>query len=169
MDASGIMLIVALLQESHQLAFRDQLTGLPGRRALEERLRSVGSRYIVAMDADLQNDPADIPLLLAKLEEGFDVVSGWRKERKDGALTRIGDMHVINPRVGLSARLGSYSHEREQRLCRIAVIGSATPDGGRASSLWSGATATRRAAGEPQGAIARTYNVDQATISRLRA
>jgi len=49
MEASGIMLIVALLQESHQLAFRDQLTGLPGRRALEERLRSVGSRYAVAM------------------------------------------------------------------------------------------------------------------------
>jgi diguanylate cyclase (GGDEF)-like protein len=49
MDASGIMLIVALLQESHQLAFRDQLTGLPGRRALEERLRSVGSRYAVGM------------------------------------------------------------------------------------------------------------------------
>jgi diguanylate cyclase (GGDEF)-like protein len=49
MDASGIMLIVALLQESHQLAFRDQLTSLPGRRALEERLRSVGSRYVVAM------------------------------------------------------------------------------------------------------------------------
>jgi diguanylate cyclase (GGDEF)-like protein len=49
MDASGLMLIVALLQESHQLAFRDQLTGLPGRRALEERLRSVRSRYAIAM------------------------------------------------------------------------------------------------------------------------
>jgi len=49
MEATGAMLIVALLQESHQLAFRDQLTGLPGRRALEERLRNVGSRYVVAM------------------------------------------------------------------------------------------------------------------------
>jgi diguanylate cyclase (GGDEF)-like protein len=49
MGAAGLLLIVALLHESHQLAFRDQLTGLPGRRALEERLRSVGSRYAVAM------------------------------------------------------------------------------------------------------------------------
>jgi predicted signal transduction protein with EAL and GGDEF domain len=49
MGAAGVLLIVALLHESHQLAFRDQLTGLPGRRALEERLRSVGSRYAVAM------------------------------------------------------------------------------------------------------------------------
>lgn len=43
---------------------------------------------IIPMDADLQNDPADIPQLLAKLDEGYDVVSGWRKERKDHALKR---------------------------------------------------------------------------------
>jgi diguanylate cyclase (GGDEF)-like protein len=49
MAASGLVLIIALLQESHQLAFRDQLTGLPGRRALDERLRSVGSGYAIGM------------------------------------------------------------------------------------------------------------------------
>ena len=49
MAASGVVLIVALLQESHQLAFRDQLTGLPGRRALDERLRSLGERYAIGM------------------------------------------------------------------------------------------------------------------------
>jgi glycosyltransferase involved in cell wall biosynthesis len=38
---------------------------------------------IISMDGDLQNDPADIPRLLAKLEEGFDVVCGWRKRRQD--------------------------------------------------------------------------------------
>lgn len=43
---------------------------------------------IVLMDADMQNDPADIPLLLAKLDEGYDLVSGWRKDRKDNAFTR---------------------------------------------------------------------------------
>jgi glycosyltransferase involved in cell wall biosynthesis len=43
---------------------------------------------IVLLDADMQNDPADIPTLLAKLEEGYDVVSGWRKSRKDPFLTR---------------------------------------------------------------------------------
>jgi diguanylate cyclase (GGDEF)-like protein len=49
MGAAGAILVVSLLQESHALAFRDQLTGLPGRRALEERLRSLGERYAVAM------------------------------------------------------------------------------------------------------------------------
>ncbi|HRK91339.1 MAG TPA: glycosyltransferase family 2 protein [Anaerolineales bacterium] len=43
---------------------------------------------IILLDADMQNDPADIPMLLAKLDEGYDLVSGWRKNRKDNALTR---------------------------------------------------------------------------------
>jgi glycosyltransferase involved in cell wall biosynthesis len=43
---------------------------------------------LISIDADLQNDPADIPALLAKLDEGSDVVSGWRKERKDAAIRR---------------------------------------------------------------------------------
>jgi len=40
------------------------------------------------MDADLQNDPADIPKFLAKIDEGYDVVSGWRKDRQDKAISR---------------------------------------------------------------------------------
>jgi len=43
---------------------------------------------VVFLDADLQNDPADIPMLLSKLDEGYDVVSGWRRDRKDNAITR---------------------------------------------------------------------------------
>ena len=43
---------------------------------------------VLPMDGDLQNDPEDIPLLLKKLAEGYDVVSGWRVDRKDSPLTR---------------------------------------------------------------------------------
>jgi glycosyltransferase involved in cell wall biosynthesis len=43
---------------------------------------------VVTMDADLQNDPADIPVLLKKVAEGYDVVSGWRMDRKDPFLSR---------------------------------------------------------------------------------
>ena len=49
MAACGLILVAALMQESHQLAFRDQLTGLPGRRALEERLRSLDGDYAIGM------------------------------------------------------------------------------------------------------------------------
>lgn len=44
---------------------------------------------IIPLDADLQNDPADIPRLLAKMDEGYDVVSGWRQKRKDNSIRRI--------------------------------------------------------------------------------
>ncbi len=51
---------------------------------------------VVLMDADLQNDPRDIPMLIAKLEEGYDVVSGWRKDRKDPFFTRILPSRMAN-------------------------------------------------------------------------
>jgi len=44
--------------------------------------------YIIPLDGDRQNDPADIPKLLVKIKEGYDVVSGWRKDRHDAFLTR---------------------------------------------------------------------------------
>lgn len=43
---------------------------------------------VITMDADLQNDPMDIPLLMAKIDEGYDVVSGWRKDRQDRMVDR---------------------------------------------------------------------------------
>ena len=45
-------------------------------------------KIVVLLDADLQNDPADIPMMLEKLDEGYDLVSGWRKRRKDNFFTR---------------------------------------------------------------------------------
>ena len=55
---------------------------------------------IVTLDGDLQNDPQDIPLLLAKLEEGYDLVSGWRKNRQDAALTRLLPSKIANWLIG---------------------------------------------------------------------
>ena len=51
---------------------------------------------IVPMDGDLQNDPTDIPRLLEKLDEGYGVVSGWRKDRKDAFLTRTLPSKIAN-------------------------------------------------------------------------
>lgn len=51
---------------------------------------------IITIDGDLQNDPNDIPLLLKKIDEGYDVVSGWRKSRKDKVITRILPSKIAN-------------------------------------------------------------------------
>ena len=64
---------------------------------------------IVLLDADLQNDPSDIPLLLAKLDEGYDVVSGWRKTRMDNAVTRTLPSVVANRLI--SVVTGVHLHD----------------------------------------------------------
>ena len=51
---------------------------------------------IILLDADMQNDPADIPMLLAKLDEGYDLVSGWRNDRKDNRFTRTIPSNLAN-------------------------------------------------------------------------
>src|ERR1700694_1149561 len=56
--------------------------------AMAAGIHAARGRVLIPMDADLQNDPADIARLLDKLDEGYDVVSGWRKNRKDPLFTR---------------------------------------------------------------------------------
>lgn len=51
--------------------------------AMDAGIKAATGEIIITMDGDLQNDPADIPHLLAKIDEGYDVVSGWRKNRQD--------------------------------------------------------------------------------------
>lgn len=57
-------------------------------------------RAIVTLDGDLQNDPADIPVLLEKLNEGYDLVSGWRKNRQDNTISRLIPSKIANWLIG---------------------------------------------------------------------
>jgi glycosyltransferase involved in cell wall biosynthesis len=64
---------------------------------------------IILLDADMQNDPADIPMLLAKLDEGYDLVSGWRKDRQDNRLTRTIPSNLANGLI--SSVTGVHLHD----------------------------------------------------------
>jgi glycosyltransferase involved in cell wall biosynthesis len=64
---------------------------------------------IIPMDADLQNDPTDILLLHAKVEEGYDIVSGWRRKRKDAFITRRLPSQIANWII--SRITGVYLHD----------------------------------------------------------
>ena len=57
--------------------------------ALSEGFKQANGDVVITIDADLQDDPAEIPRLVAKIQEGWDVVSGWKKDRKDPASKRI--------------------------------------------------------------------------------
>jgi glycosyltransferase involved in cell wall biosynthesis len=67
-------------------------------------------QIIIPMDGDLQNDPADIPRLLEKIEEGYDVVSGWRRQREDNAMLRRFPSRLANWLIGVvtGVRLHDY-------------------------------------------------------------
>ncbi len=65
---------------------------------------------VVTLDGDLQNDPADIPLLVNKIRDGFDLVSGWRYRRQDAAITRKLPSKIANSLIGkvTGVRLNDY-------------------------------------------------------------
>jgi glycosyltransferase involved in cell wall biosynthesis len=67
-------------------------------------------RVIVLMDGDAQNDPHDIPDLLAKLSEGFDVVSGWRKDRKDKLVLRRFPSKVANALISRVTKIRLHDY-----------------------------------------------------------
>ncbi len=75
------------------IRFRRNYGQTAGFAAGFERARG---EWIVTLDADLQNDPADIPKLIAKVEEGYDVVSGWRIRRQDALFTRKIPSRIAN-------------------------------------------------------------------------
>lgn len=77
---------------------------------------------IVTMDGDLQNDPADIPLLLERLEQGYDLVSGWRKHRKDNRVTRLLPSMVANWLIGVMTGVKLHDYGCSLKAYRTEVI-----------------------------------------------
>ncbi len=136
---------------------------------------------VVAMDGDLQNDPADIPRMLEKLDEGYDVVSGWRKKRQDNAFTRLIPSKVANWLISrlTGVRLHDYGCTlkayRREVLVQTQLYGEMhrfIP----AIASWSGARIAEmvvnhrpRTAGEAKYGLGRTWKVvlDLITVNFL--
>jgi len=65
---------------------------------------------LVTLDSDLQNDPADISMLLSKLDEGYDVVSGWRRDRHDNAFLRVIPSRIANRLISWASGLALHDY-----------------------------------------------------------
>ncbi len=92
-DADARVLVVSFRRNFGQTA------------ALAAGLAHASGDVIVTLDADLQNDPADIPLLLAKLDEGWDLVNGWRRNRRDPYWSRRLPSQVANRLISVITSL----------------------------------------------------------------
>ena len=103
-----------------------QVTGIRFRRnfgkaaALTAGMRAADGEYIMMMDADLQDDPAEIPKFIEKLEEGFDVVNGWKQRRLD-PWHKTGPSKVFNWMVGRLTGLKLHDHNCGLKLFRREV------------------------------------------------
>jgi glycosyltransferase involved in cell wall biosynthesis len=76
---------------------------------------------IVTMDGDLQNDPADIPLLIRKIEDGNDIVSGWRKNRQDH-FSRVLPSKIANAIISLTTGVNLHDYGCSLKAYRAACI-----------------------------------------------
>jgi glycosyltransferase involved in cell wall biosynthesis len=77
---------------------------------------------IIPLDADLQNDPRDIPALLAKLNEGYDVVSGWRKNRMDREFGRKLPSRIANRIISLISGVRLHDYGCSLKVFRAEVV-----------------------------------------------
>lgn len=77
---------------------------------------------IVTLDADRQNDPADIPALLDKLDEGYDVVNGWRQRRKDAFLLRKLPSRIANGLIAQASGVRLHDRGCSLRAFRAPVV-----------------------------------------------
>lgn len=93
--------------------------------AMYTGIHAARGEFIALLDGDLQNDPADIPKLLAELEKGFDLACGYRAKRKDTAFKRIQSRIANNVRsrfVGDGVRDTGCTLKAMRRECREALI-----------------------------------------------
>ncbi len=114
--------------------------------ALAAGMRAAQGDILVFMDGDLQNDPADIPRLLAMLEEGpYDVVSGWRFDRKDHAIRRKLPSRIANWLIGKVSGVRLHDYGCTLKAYRREVLETVRLYGEMhrfipAYAAWSGAT-----------------------------
>ena len=149
--------------------------------ALSAGFTHARGEIIVAMDADLQNDPADIPKMVARLDEGFDVVSGWRKKRHDKALTRRLPSRIANGLISRITHVKLHDYGCTLKVYRREVLAETKLYGEMhrfipALASWNGAKVTEmvvnhrpRTAGVAKYGLARTWKVmlDLITVSFL--
>ena len=90
--------------------------------AMAAGLELARGEVIVFMDADLQNDPADIPRLLETLDQGYDLVSGWRKNRQDRAFTRKLPSRVANMIIGWVTHVHVHDYGCTLKAYRARIV-----------------------------------------------
>jgi len=139
--------------------------------ALSAGFDEAQGNVIISLDGDLQHAPEDIPALLAKIEEGYDIASGWRKERVDNALTRKLPSRIANWLMAKSSGIQlrdfgtTFKAYRSEILKEINLYGELHRFIPALASFYGARIAevpirnTPRASGDSHYGLGRTFNV----------
>lgn len=90
--------------------------------ALSAAIEYASGSILIPLDGDLQNDPADIPKLLAKLDEGYEVASGWRRKRQDPFFTRVLPSKIANGLISLISGVKLHDYGCTLKAYRREVL-----------------------------------------------
>jgi len=188
LDGSGMSYEILFVDDGSRDGTRGVLRGLQAKDPAHTRLillrRNCGQTaalsagldqargdVLIPMDGDLQNDPADIPRLRAKLDEGFDVVSGWRKNRQDKLLNRKLPSRAANRIIARLSGVGIHDFGCTMKAYRREMLEGVRLYGEMHRFVpifasWQGARVTElvvnhraRTAGVTKYGIGRTWNV----------
>ncbi len=122
-DTSGDRLD-ALAHRDSRLRILHLLRNFGQTAAIQAGIDHATSELIVTMDGDLQNDPRDIPMLLEKLNEGYDIICGWRRKRKDPWLTRRLPSNIANRIISMVTGLELHDIGCTLKVYRRNAIGN---------------------------------------------
>lgn len=114
--------LAELAVEHPEVVFVDLRRNFGQTAAIAAGIDHADADVVIMMDADLQNDPADIPRLLAKMDEGYDVVSGWRHDRKDKFITRRVPSMIANGLISLVTGVHLHDYGCTLKAYRREVI-----------------------------------------------
>lgn len=120
-DGSGELLAELAQEDPRVVAIRFR-RNFGQTAAFAAGFRHASGSVIVTLDADRQNDPADIPALLAKLEEGYDVVNGWRVHRQDPFLLRKLPSRLANRLIARTSGVRLHDRGCSLRAFRAPVV-----------------------------------------------
>ncbi|HLV36095.1 MAG TPA: glycosyltransferase family 2 protein [Spirillospora sp.] len=90
--------------------------------ALSAGFEAAAGDVVITLDADLQNDPRDIPKLLARLDEGYDIVSGWRKDRKEPFFSRRLPSMIANWLISRTTGVALHDYGCTLKAYRSVVV-----------------------------------------------
>jgi glycosyltransferase involved in cell wall biosynthesis len=114
--------MMALHQEDRRIKIVNLRKNFGQSAAISAGFDRCGGDIIVTLDADLQNDPRDIPSILDKMNEGYDIVNGWRKNRRDKFITRRIPSYIGNKLISFITKVKLHDYGCTLRGFRREVV-----------------------------------------------